>query len=117
MVHRDINRIGRSLIDKREAAIATLGAGPISRSRLLGFSAVVLSAADRKVSIRRMDRDALKLNASQGCVVFIYPGGAGRGVLTLPDAAVIGEPDSRGRGKRVNEDGRSQSVQAVIASG
>src|SRR5712671_1854530 len=114
MVHRDVSCIGRGLIDKREPAVATLSADPVSRSRLLGFSAVVLSPAYREVSISRMDRNALKLNSAERSIVFINPWRCQRGIRPLPYAPIIGKPYRVLRGQAVNENRVTVCVQPIV---
>src|SRR5262249_8499616 len=73
VVHGDVGGVCGALIYGREAAISPVGANP-SPVRLQKFSAVILRAANRKIRIRRMNREAFKLGGVETSRVQACPG-------------------------------------------
>ncbi len=64
VVHRDVGRVRRGLVDGREPAVAEVRPGP-GAVRLVPLGAVVLGAADREVRVGRVHGERLELRRGE----------------------------------------------------
>ena len=73
VVHRNVDIVGGALIDQRVSAVATNRVSPGSAGCLLQLSAVVLSSADRDISVDWMYRNTLELKSTKRSIVQVCP--------------------------------------------
>ena len=90
MVHSHVGGVSSALVNQSITTVTTFGTVPVSRSILLRFGAIILSASDHEVAVGRVHRDAFELQCVQRGVIKICPGGANGSVSrSLPDPAVV----------------------------